>query len=148
MVREGEASYPTSMPNGITTISSDLNAMGKSAADMILTGASRHIANPFSSDFTLFVVGKVPANNMPGLTICIRVCDGMGGPNGGGYIYEWEPVSNTFDIRYNFDEQIGSMPYSRLVGKRQRPGKAGSGTFGVNVRQLKSRLLYSESNVE
>lgn len=40
---------------------------------------------------------------------------GMGGPNGGGYIYEWEPVSNTFDIRYNFDEQIGSMPYSRLL---------------------------------
>ncbi|WP_090154208.1 GntR family transcriptional regulator [Dyadobacter soli] len=36
------------MLNGITTISSDLKTMGKSAADMILTGVSRHIANPFS----------------------------------------------------------------------------------------------------
>lgn len=36
------------MLNDITTISSDLKAMGKSAADMILTGVSRHIANPFS----------------------------------------------------------------------------------------------------
>ncbi len=36
------------MLNGITTISSDLKAMGKSAADMILTGVGRHVANPFS----------------------------------------------------------------------------------------------------
>jgi DNA-binding transcriptional regulator YhcF (GntR family) len=36
------------MLNGITTISSDFKAMGRSAADMVLTGVSRHIANPFS----------------------------------------------------------------------------------------------------
>ncbi|GGM83158.1 GntR family transcriptional regulator [Dyadobacter beijingensis] len=36
------------MLNGITTISSDWKAMGRSAADMILTGVSRHVANPFS----------------------------------------------------------------------------------------------------
>ncbi|MBO9613572.1 MAG: T9SS type A sorting domain-containing protein [Dyadobacter sp.] len=40
---------------------------------------------------------------------------GIAGPNGEGYIYEWDPASNAFSIRYNFDAQIGSQPKTRLV---------------------------------
>lgn len=40
---------------------------------------------------------------------------GVAGPNGEGYIYEWDPATNVFNIRYNFDPQVGSQGKARLT---------------------------------
>ncbi|PSL27366.1 choice-of-anchor tandem repeat GloVer-containing protein [Dyadobacter jiangsuensis] len=63
---------------------------------------------------------------------------GIGGPNGEGYIYEWEPVSNAFNIRYNFDPQGGRIPYSRLVYIN---GKFYSSTYAGG--KLAGGIMYS-----
>ena len=71
-----------------------------------------------SGDEIAIQAWQSPAGKLYGVT-------SRGGKNGSGVIYEYDPATSTYVVRYNFDRTTGHTPYSTLV-----PGPSGK-LYGI-----------------